>query len=349
MDEPSRAGLTISGRPRSSGTRDHLLAVVGAAAQQRVPRRRQALGQPDALGHDLVDGHARGHHARAGVGDAQQFQRALHRAVLAEAAVQRDEAALEALALELRQVALGRVEGMRIDALGLQRLQHAAARHQRDLALGRVAAHQHGDLAEVLGRSRGRSCLRVDARASQLPPAWPARRRSSRRPCTSPRRRRARCPGWPAACAAMSSTNTGSTLPATRTARASERPSAATMGASPAAYTSASSTASAWPMHLDEILEAVARAGVAVRLEGQHQAAAGEGAARGGQRGRHLDRVVAVVLDQRELAAAVRRRHRHVAIALEAPAHALELGQRLAAPPRRARSVPPRRRWPTAR
>ena len=34
---------------------------------------------------------------------------------------------------------------------------------------------------------------------------------------------------------AMSSTNTGSTLPATRKARASERPSAATMGASPAA------------------------------------------------------------------------------------------------------------------
>lgn len=35
--------------------------------------------------------------------------------------------------------------------------------------------------------------------------------------------------------AAMSSTNTGSTLPATRRARASERPSAATMGGSPAA------------------------------------------------------------------------------------------------------------------
>ena len=35
--------------------------------------------------------------------------------------------------------------------------------------------------------------------------------------------------------AAMSSTKTGSTLPATRSARASERPSAATIGASPAA------------------------------------------------------------------------------------------------------------------
>ena len=49
--------------------------------------------------------------------------------------------------------------------------------------------------------------------------------------------------------------------------------------------------------HLDEILEAVARARVAVRLEGQHQAPAREGAARRRQRGGHLDRVVAVVVD----------------------------------------------------
>ncbi len=38
-----------------------------------------------------------------------------------------------------------------------------------------------------------------------------------------------------AAIASISSTNTGSTLPATRSARASARPSAATIGASPAA------------------------------------------------------------------------------------------------------------------
>ena len=78
-------------------------------------------------------------------------------------------------------------------------------------------------------------------------------------------------------------------------------------------------------MHLDEILEAVARARVAVRLEGQHQAPAREGAARRRERRRHLDRVVAVVVDQREAAAAVLRRM--VAVALEAPADAVELGQ----------------------
>ena len=52
--------------------------------------------------------------------------------------------------------------------------------------------------------------------------------------------------------------------------------------------------------HLDEVLEAVARARVAVRLEGEHEAPARERAARRGQRRGHLDRVVAVVVDQRE-------------------------------------------------
>ena len=79
-------------------------------------------------------------------------------------------------------------------------------------------------------------------------------------------------------------------------------------------------------MHLDEVLEAVARARVAVRLEGEHDAPAREGAARGGERRRHLDRVVAVVVDQREAAAAVARRQ--LAVALEAAADAVELGQR---------------------
>jgi hypothetical protein len=64
--------------------------------------------------------------------------------------VQRDEAAPEALALQFDQVALGGIEGVRVHALGLQRLQHAAAGHQRDLALGRLAAHEDGDLAESL-------------------------------------------------------------------------------------------------------------------------------------------------------------------------------------------------------
>ena len=78
--------------------------------------------------------------------------------------------------------------------------------------------------------------------------------------------------------------------------------------------------------HLDEVLEQVAGAGVAVRLECQHQAPLREGAARGGDGGRHFHRVVAVIVDQGETAAV---RQRNLAVALEAPSDALELGQRL--------------------
>src|SRR5262249_8665294 len=49
-----------------------------------------------------------------------------------------------------------RVEGVRVDALRAQRLEHAVAAHQRDLALGGLAAQQHRDLAEA-GRAHALS------------------------------------------------------------------------------------------------------------------------------------------------------------------------------------------------
>ena len=114
----------------------------------QVARRRQILMQPDALGHDLVHAHAGGHHAGTGVGNAEQLKRALHRAVFAVAAMQRHKAAVKAFVPELGQLAFGRIKGMRIHALAAQCLQHAVAGTQRNLALGRTAAHQHGHLAQ---------------------------------------------------------------------------------------------------------------------------------------------------------------------------------------------------------
>ena len=49
-------------------------------------------------------------------GMPQQLERALHGAVLAVAPVQRDEHALEALALQVGELALRRIEGMRVHA-----------------------------------------------------------------------------------------------------------------------------------------------------------------------------------------------------------------------------------------
>jgi hypothetical protein len=52
-----------------------------------------------------------------------------------------------------------------------------------------------------------------------------------------------------------------------------------------------------------------------VRLKSQQQSATGEGAARGGERCPHLDRVMTVVIDQREGAAT---RQADLAVTLEA-------------------------------
>ena len=64
--------------------------------------------------------------------------------------MQGNEAALKTLGLELAERAFGRVKGMCINALRTQGCQHAIAGHERDLALGRHAAHQHGHLAHGL-------------------------------------------------------------------------------------------------------------------------------------------------------------------------------------------------------
>ena len=158
--EPSRAGLTISGSPSSATTRIQSVARVDDA----ILRRRNAAREPDELRAPLVHRQRRRHHAAAGVGNLQRLQRALHGAVLAEAAVQRDEDAREAVALQVEDVALGRIERMRVHALLAQRRQDAIAGHQRHLALRGRTAQQHRDFAEF-GRSL-RSCRSPTMRTS---------------------------------------------------------------------------------------------------------------------------------------------------------------------------------------
>jgi hypothetical protein len=129
-------GRALARRLHDHGQAEHvghghdLLAALLVEGQAHVLGRRQAVGLPDALGHDLVHGHARSHHTRASVRNAQQFERALHGAVFAMAAMQRDEAACKAFALQLDQFAFGRIEGMRVDAARTQGFEHTGARHQ---------------------------------------------------------------------------------------------------------------------------------------------------------------------------------------------------------------------------
>src|SRR5437870_12956824 len=63
--------------------------------------------------------------------------------------MQCDEAAREAFAPEIEQIALRRIEGGRVHAFRAQGLEHSVAAHERDLAFRRAAAQQHRDFSEA--------------------------------------------------------------------------------------------------------------------------------------------------------------------------------------------------------
>ena len=205
--------------------------------------------------------------------------------------------------------------------LRLQRREHAAARHQRDLALGRGAAHQHRDLAErlhvdVSAHAASSSSSTTCAGTSPIEPA-------PIEITTSPSR----------ACSTIACRHRADVVDEHRVDLAGDAQRArqrAAVGGDDRRLAGGIDLGQQHRVgaadHLDEVLEAVARARVAVRLEREHEAPAREGAARGRERRRHLDRVMAVVVDQREAAAAVAGRL--LAVALEAAADAVELGQR---------------------
>ena len=117
---------------------------------------------------------------------------------------------------------LGRIEGVRIDALPLQRGQHARPLFSDTSRSADVPPNSTATFPKPLIALTPATSLPGTAPIEPAPMVI----------TTSPSRATSRI-----ACgmAAMSSTNTGSTLPATRIARASVRPSAATIGASPAA------------------------------------------------------------------------------------------------------------------
>src|SRR5215469_10421978 len=106
-------------------------------------------GNPDQFGAPLVHRQRGSHDTAAGIRDAKHLERALHRSVFTEAAVQRDEYSIEALALELEDGALSRIERVCVHTAFAQRLQDRVARKERDLAFSGWAAHQYCDLPEL--------------------------------------------------------------------------------------------------------------------------------------------------------------------------------------------------------
>ena len=119
--------------------------------------------------------------------------------------------------------------------------------------------------------------------------------------------------------------STGSTRPRERIARHSAFASAPAIGGSPAGVDLGDDERVRLREHLGEVVEQVARARVAVRLEHQHDAPIGPALARGLERRRDLGRVMAVVVDQRRCGRApVSSSPSH----LQPPVDALELRER---------------------
>ena len=108
-------------------------------------RHRQPGGGEDLLRALLVHRQRRGEHAGMGVGDPEPLEDALDAAVLAPAAVQRVEGDVgPRLAERRREVGAG-VDLDDLESLLPQRSRALATRHERNLTLGRTAAHQHCD------------------------------------------------------------------------------------------------------------------------------------------------------------------------------------------------------------
>ena len=109
-------------------------------------RHRQTGCAPDQLGAPFIHANRRSHHTAAGIRHAHQFKRALNRAILAITPVQRNKGAVERR--QITQRPFRRIERLRIDALPLQRCQYPRTAVERNIALRRAPAHQHGNLTE---------------------------------------------------------------------------------------------------------------------------------------------------------------------------------------------------------
>ena len=87
-DEPMLAGLTKAGQPEVVGELRRQPGRQLVLAEAAEPGLRDPGGQRDLLGHRLVHADRRAEHAAADVRHAGQFEHPLHRAVLAERAVE---------------------------------------------------------------------------------------------------------------------------------------------------------------------------------------------------------------------------------------------------------------------
>ena len=149
------------------------LAERGLAERVEVGRRDPGVAHR-VLGDDLVHAADAGGRARAGVGEADEVEQLLDRAVLAAAAVQRHERDVRARLLEPVDEVRADVDHVHVVAEPLQRVLDLRARAEGDLALERAAALEQRDAAHCARRRSGStfggsSGRRLDPRPAPSP------------------------------------------------------------------------------------------------------------------------------------------------------------------------------------
>ena len=142
--EPWSDGLTTIGNPRRSSIAPSASAAPSSLNAASLKAKKSGVGMPrvaeGVLGQHLVGAaHARAD-ARAGVGDAEDLEQLLHRAVLAVAAVQRDERRVGLELAQARDEVVADVEAEHLVAEALERVldpRARAAARRRARASGR--------------------------------------------------------------------------------------------------------------------------------------------------------------------------------------------------------------------
>src|SRR5437660_635954 len=141
---------------------------IGFASEKLVVGRRNPAPLPDDLRAPFVHRERAPEHARSGVGDSEELERALDRAVLAVAAVQRDKDAVEPLFDKCLESPLLGIECVRIDTFFLQSGQDHCAALERNGSLRGTPAHHHGDLSKV-ARPHAASPMILTSGTSSMP------------------------------------------------------------------------------------------------------------------------------------------------------------------------------------
>ena len=138
--------------------------LVGIARHQYASLPEQHLREPRAVVAET-------RRTAPGVRKSEELERALQSSVFAAGAVKRDEYAVE-MSRQLGQRLVPGIEAVRIDAALLQRGEAGRAGLQRNFALARGAAEQHGDAAEFRGGGRAARESRIVSEALRSAMFW---------------------------------------------------------------------------------------------------------------------------------------------------------------------------------